>query len=86
MLSHFRGVVWPRKNDNKKTYRYVVIGMVVTNEPLENLEGKNEIVLDGHAGGIAEAINTIVQKKAAFRIGDANDVLTRLEDLIAEED
>lgn len=84
---HFRGVVWgrgPQDNNGGKVYRYVIVGMVVTSEPLENLEGKNEVVLDGHAAGIADAINTIVQRKPSFRLGDANSILLNLEHIVGK--
>ncbi len=48
-LEHFRGVIWPRDNN-----RFVVIGMLVTNETVENLSGKNEIVVDGSSFGLAD--------------------------------
>lgn len=76
------------KKETEKTtqYRYIVVGLLVTDKPLEGLEGKNEILLDGHAAGIAEALETITQKKLATRVGDANDVLLRLQDLVEEDD
>lgn len=79
MKQHFRGVVWPH-NDKKGIYRYVVIGMVVTDKPLERLSG-NQIVLDGHSAGMAEALQAIQQKEAKIKVGDATDVLLNLSDL-----
>lgn len=81
MLQHFRGVVWPRDDQSDKgVYRYVIVGMIVTNKPLEGLS-KNEIILDGHAAGIAEALQTIPQKNAKITTGDATNVLLNLSDL-----
>jgi hypothetical protein len=81
MNQHFRGVVWPRETIGKQ-HRYVVVGMLVTDEPIPELEA-NQIVLDGHAAGMAEAVATIMQKPSTFR-GDANSVLCGLERLVDE--
>lgn len=96
MNSHFRGVVWPKQGtldkqpiagpSGRKLYRYVVVGMVVSDEPLENVEGKSEILLDGHAAGMAEAISTIRQTKPSFLLGDAEQVLLVLENIVKEDD
>jgi hypothetical protein len=95
-LSHFRGVVWPRQGvagaeprtgpNGHKLYRYAVVGLVVTDQPLENLEGKGAVLLDGHGAGMAEAIDTAQQKRPAFLIGDANDVLLVLDNIVKEDD
>lgn len=82
MQQHFRGVVWPREPQDGK-YRYVVVGMLVTDKPIPELEA-NQIVLDGHAAGMAEAVGAIMQKPSDFR-GDANSVLHSLQHgLVAE--
>ena len=81
MRQHFRGVIWPRDDQaDKGLYRYTVIGMLVADKPLERLSG-NQIVLDGHAAGMAEALETIQQKEAKYQIGDATDVLLNLSHL-----
>lgn len=77
---HFRGVIWPR-GDN----RYVVIGMLVTSEPIPEFEGKNEIILDGSTfGGLSEIVSMLPQKEAARRFQDANDILTSLQYLVKQ--
>jgi hypothetical protein len=58
-MQHFRGLIWPRGELNG-LHRYVIIGMLVTDKPLDNLDG-DQFLLDGHAAGIAEAIETIQQ-------------------------
>lgn len=95
-LSHFRGVIWPRQGvagaepltgpRGHKLYRYAVVGMVVTDQPLENLEGKGTILLDGHGAGVAEAIDTVQQKRPAFLVGDATNVLLVLDNIVKEDD
>ena len=80
---HFRGTVWPRQENDEPTkkhkglYRYCVVGMIVTDKPLEGLSA-NQTVLDGHAAGMAEALETIQQKEANLQVGDATDVLLNL--------
>lgn len=78
MKQHFRGTIWPHPLEDKGIYRYVVVGMIVTDKPLEGLSG-NQIVLDGHAAGMAEALETITQKEANIVVGDATDVLLNLK-------
>ena len=88
MQEHFRGVVWPRGETEQpkgkpKVYRYVVVGMLVTDEPIKELEA-NQIVLDGHAAGMPHVLATIMQKPSEF-CGDANTVLLSLEHLVKDE-
>jgi len=95
-LSHFRGVVWPRQGvagkepvvgpQGHRLYRYAVVGVVVTDQPLQNIEGKNEVLLDGHGAGMAEAIATITQRRPAFLLGDATSVLLVLDNIVKEDD
>ena len=80
----FRGVVWPRKprkSSKDILYRYVVVGMMVTNEPLGGLEG-NQFILNGYGAGIADAIESIKHIKSDVPLGDAVDVLTNLDTII----
>jgi len=90
---HFRGVIWPRgeakQKDLPKVYRYMVIGLLVTDEPIEGIEGKNEIVVDGPKNPLSAAMSDVLQglkqKKPAFKLGDANQVLTNLEYIVDED-
>ncbi len=81
---HFRGVVWPRQSndtpsdEHKGLYRYVVVGMIVTDKPIEGL-AENQTVLDGNATGMADVLQHITQKEANVKVGDATDVLLNLE-------
>lgn len=45
MRQHFRGVIWPR-DQNEDPKRYVIIGMLITDKPLEGFNDKYEIGLD----------------------------------------
>ena len=83
MKQHFKGIIWPRGefvNDTitKPVYRYVIVGMIVTDEPIEKFEGKNEILLDGPVNELVEPIITIKSRKLKFKPGDASSVLLNL--------
>lgn len=87
MNQHFRGVVWPKtpKTEGTKTqYQYVVVGCLITDEPIEGLEGP-EIVLDGHPVMLAQILPMIERKPAAIKIGDANSVLLNLSRIVESE-
>lgn len=90
---HFRGVVWPHGEQpdaqGKPTYRYVLVGMLVTDEPIPGLD-PNETVIDGtmrrYVGelGMAGAIGKLPKFKASQALGDATNVLLSLEDIVGE--
>ena len=80
MTQQFRGVVWPREAIGA-THRYVIVGILVADEPIPELDG-NQFVLDGDSAGMAEAMRVIQQHPSDFR-GDANAVLTQLNQLVA---
>lgn len=84
---YLRCVVWDRtdKDKPKKCYRYVIVGMLVTDEPIESLS-KNESVLDGMTFGLGDILSEIRQVKPKIRIGDANSVLCSLESLVDDDD
>jgi len=75
-------VIWPRQRPNKtpKQYRYAIVGVLVTDKPLE-LEGKMEVVLDGATCGLSDLIEVIRKREPARIISTANDVLTHLGEI-----
>lgn len=80
---YLRAVIWPRKpiaKPGKPTnYRYVIIGFLVTDTPLEGIEGENEVVLDGQTFGLSYALEGMEKREnAEYRFGDATDVLLRI--------
>ncbi len=80
-LEHLRGVIWRRNNPIKGCYAYAIVGVLVTNEPLDTIEGRNEVFIDVNCGGISyslEAMKKYTKKRPA---GDAGDVLCSLENL-----
>lgn len=86
MKQHFKAIIWPKepkvnKNNNIKCYRYIIVGMIVTDKPLEKFEGKNEIFLDGESSQLAEAFQTINNREPKMKVGDATDVILSLNEL-----
>ena len=81
MREHLKAIVWPRNEaDNDGPYRYVIVGMLVTDEPLQGLDG-NEFLVEGPGVGLAEILQQIPKRQPSRRVGDAVDVLTGLCDL-----
>lgn len=84
MREHTKLVVWPRPpqaGPEGPVYRYVVVGMVVSDQPIPEFEGRNEILLDGPSNGVLTSLSAVMEKTISHRVGDANSILTRLEDL-----
>ena len=93
MKQHFKGIIWPREQQEgevrvgkrgkaiKTIYRYVVVGMIVTDEPVTQFEGKNEIFLDGPDLALIQPFTRIKSRKMKFKPGDASGVLLSLQDL-----
>lgn len=86
--SHFKGVVWPRRpavvngSDNKVQYRYVIVGVLTTDRPIDFFEGKQSILLDGYAFGLPDALGTIRQRPPRANTGNtASEVLANLKGL-----
>ncbi len=85
--SIFKGVCWPRgpstivSKDGKPIYRYAVVGVLVSDQPIEGLEGKNEVVLEGHGAMMAETLTTMPQREPNIKTGDATNVLLSLDEL-----
>lgn len=78
---YFRGVVWNKgsvKEDEKINHKYVVVGILVTDTPIEEFEG-NECSIDGPAFGLSNALSLIRKGKLKCKIGDATDVLLSLK-------
>jgi hypothetical protein len=89
MKEYFRGVIWPRKptkNQTTSNYRYIIVGMVVTDKPIEEFNG-NEFLLDGpvHGFGITNSLKGVEQKQPAFKIGTADQVLLMLDCIVKED-
>lgn len=79
----FKGIIWPRDQVNG-LYRYTIIGMVVSNTPIEQFEGKNEVFLAGESK-LADPLIDIRHRESNFG-GDATNVLLSLRDMNFEDD
>lgn len=82
---HFRGVIWPResvKGPEGKIYRYPIVGMLLSDHPIEMFEGKNEIVLDGDVHGMSDILEVAPRGKARYALGTADNVLCSLDHCI----
>jgi hypothetical protein len=83
-----KAVVWPygqvQISGEPIVYKYAIVGVLLTDQPIESFEGKNDVVLRGQSFGLSDALSHIQQVKPQIKIGDANQVLGQL-DLITEE-
>lgn len=83
-MSWFRGVLWPRRplwkgkgKAKRKVYRYVVVGMLVSEKPLPDLPSNN-LWLEGFGGALWDAMAALPKQKNRFG-GTADSVLTNLD-------
>lgn len=83
MKEHLKAVVWPKgeftSESGQKVHRYVVIGMLVTDTPIEQFEGKNEIVLDAPTNKVVGALTSFPQRKSKQQSMDASSTLLSLD-------
>lgn len=82
--THFRGVVWPRGADKqdkegKPVYRYAIVGVLVTDKPIEALVGVNELLIDGEAHDLVMLLESAQYRKPKMLTGDASNVLLSLD-------
>ena len=83
---YFKGCIWHREpltGPGKPTnYRYVIAGMLVSEKPIPELEDTGaRTIFDGPIFGIGDLLACIPKRDANFNPGDADSVLTSLEDL-----
>lgn len=92
---HLRAVVWPREpKDGPEglNYRYVLVGMLVTDKPLQGIEGArdsnglSETVLDSTAWGLSAVLEGMpkLENASGFMWGTADSFLASLELVRAE--
>ena len=90
MKQHFKGVIWPHgpvkgkivgQKKKQNIYRYVVVGMIVTDKPVIEFEGENELFFDGPSNDLIQPFTKIKTRKMRIEPGNANAVLTSLDDL-----
>lgn len=93
---YLRCVVWPRQGvggvkpvvgtkEGGKVYRYAIVGMFVTDTPIDGIEGQNEIVIDGDVS-IARQLSTAPQRRPQYRLGDAASVMVSLNEIVGDSE
>jgi hypothetical protein len=84
MKTHSKLIIWPRRalpGPQGEVYRYVVVGMICTDEPIQALEGVVECVLDEASPELVDFLERARQRQAKRRLGDASDVLLSLNEV-----
>lgn len=87
MTEHIKMVIWPRlpiRHDtegSKVMYRYMIVGMLMTDEPIESIEGKSEVVVDGVAAGLVSSLDGAPKRAAHIPIGGASHILAHLTEI-----
>jgi len=92
MKEHIKLAVWPRgpsEGPEGKIYRYIVLGMIVTDEPLPNLEALlaapsiSETVLDYSpvVPMLGYLLDSAPQRPPRRTMGDASNVLLSLKEI-----
>jgi hypothetical protein len=95
-MEYFKGVVWEKPDEKFESfgvYRYVVVGMLVTDKPVDELshETLKGMCLSGTTFGLAETLRLIPKFKInrQMRSADANSILCglgRLEDEVEPQE
>lgn len=89
---YLKAIVWPRHPTKEiPQYRYVIVGMLVTEKPIQSLEEKNkhgiqEFLLDGQVFGIADLLDFVHKGTPNINHGDASNWLCGLSDARILED
>jgi hypothetical protein len=56
--------------------------MLVTDRPIESLDGLNEIVVDGSSLGLSDLLDVLRKKKPKRNLGEAGDCLVSLGNIV----
>jgi len=89
---HLKAVIWPRPPTKEiPQYRYVIVGILVTEKPIQSLEGKNkhgieEFLLDGQVFGIADLLDFVHKGTPDIQHGEASNWLCALDEVNILED
>lgn len=89
---YLKAIVWPRPPTEKiPHHRYVIVGMLVTNKPIQSLEGLNrngisEFLIDGPVYGIADLLDCAHKGTPDVQQGEAGNWLVALDDVHIWED
>ena len=82
-------MVWPRDpivEGDKTNYRYFIVGALVTDAPVGNLNEKNkagvtEWILEGEVSTMDHILQALSKRTPSRPVGEASDVLCGLDDL-----
>jgi hypothetical protein len=86
-IEYLRAIIWPRQGEDippatgghgKPIYRYAIVGLILTDTPIDGLEG-NQYFVDGQSFGIADMIAKGTETDIS--LGNANTVLTGLDEI-----
>jgi hypothetical protein len=90
---HLKAIVWPRPpTKDVPHHRYVIVGILVTEQPIRSLEGKNkhgieEFLVDGQVFGMADLLDFARKGTPNANHGEAGNWLCALDEVeILEED
>lgn len=90
---HLKAIVWPRPPTKEiPQHRYVIVGILVTEEPIQSLEGKNkhgiqEFLVDGQVFGIADLLDLVRKGTPNANHGEAGNWLCAMDEVgILEDD
>ena len=76
---HFRGTVWPKGEVAPGNFKYVVIGVVVTDTPIDVGFTHSDGYLDGETfGGLLPLLQCLPQCKTPYTFGEAESFLCSL--------
>ena len=76
---HFRGTVWPFGEVSPGNFKYVVVGIVITDKPIDVGFTHSDGYIDGETfGGLLPLLQCLPQYKTPYRFGDAKNFLCSL--------
>lgn len=73
-----------KDTDGLPVYRYAIVGVLITDEPITGVDGFNEVVLNGVSTGLADSIAKTTPGMPMYPLGDATSVLISLDNAIVE--
>lgn len=78
---HLRAVIWPRQSPKYPSpdgkYRYAIIGVLISDSPLQGIEGSDELLVDGY-GGISHNLEGMPKRPTNVPPGEADNILCML--------
>lgn len=84
MNEYFKGLIFPKPITGKPVYRYQIVGLLVTDQPILEFEGKDEILLDG-TSYLADILPGIRYRECDLRMSP-EDFLIGMNDIKFNEE